>query len=137
MADRKSIIQTLSDFSKKIQAMSQVAEVTFQKETSAMKSLQTYINQQEEERQKYLQSRLTEYMTPITQDIEADEENLMKAYNLFLKLHEINKTDGDSTTHLKSYLLTSPICRKTEYIASFPSENFSLFQGISPSHKAV
>ena len=128
MADRKSIIQTLSDFSKKIQAMSHGAEVTFQKETSAMKSLQTYINQQEEERQRYLKSRFSEYLNPITQEIEADEENLMKAYRLSLKLQEINKTDGDSSTHLKSCLLTSPLCRKSEYIAACPSESFSLLR---------
>ena len=127
MADRKSMIQTLNDFSKKIQAMSLGAEFSFQKETSAMKSLQNQINQHEEDRLSYLQSRFSEYLNPVTQDIEQDEENLMKAYHLFLKLQELNKTDGNSATHLKSYLLTSPLCRKSEYTA-LPSESFSLLR---------
>jgi hypothetical protein len=33
-----------------------------------------------------------------------------------------------SSTHLKSCLLTSPLCRKSEYIAACPSESFSLLR---------
>ena len=127
MAEKRSMIQTLNEFSQKIQALSQGAEVSFYEKISDSSKLQAQINQHEEERFTYLQSRFSEYLNPLTQDVEQDEENLMKAYQLFLKLQELNKTDGDSATHLKSYLLTSPLCRKSEYTA-LPSESFSLLR---------
>ena len=92
MADKKSMIQSLNDLSQKIKAMSNGAEVRIQSDSSAMKNLQTQINQQEEERLKYLQSRLSDYFEPLTQDIEKDEEDLLKAYNLFCQMMELNKT---------------------------------------------
>lgn len=128
MADKRSMLQALNDISQKIKAMSNGAEVAFNSEPSAMKNLQAQINQHEEERLKYLQSRLSDYFDPLTQDIEKDEEDLLKAYNLFIQLMEVNKTAGDNTTHLKSYLLTSSICRKSEYTSELPSENFSLLR---------
>ncbi len=127
MAEKRSMIQTLNEFSQKIQALLQGAEVSFYEKISDSSKLQTQINQHEEERLSYLQSRFSEYLNPLTQDVEQDEENLMKAYQLFLKLQELNKTDGDSATHLKSYLLTSPLCRKSEYTV-LPSESFSLLR---------
>ena len=132
MADTRpgklSIVQTLNAFSQKIKAMADGAEFTFQTAASDMTKLQAQINQQEAERFKNLQGRFSEYLNPMTQAIEQDEENLMKAYQLFLKLLELNKTDGDSSTHLKSYMLTSPLCRKSEYTGSVPSENFCLLR---------
>ena len=128
MADKRSMLQSLNTFSQKIKAMSNGAEFTINSEASAMKNLQAQINQQEEERLKYLQSRLSEYFEPVTQAIEKDEDDLLKAYNLFIQLMELNKTAGDNTTHLRSFLLTSPICRKSEYTAELPSESFSLLR---------
>lgn len=128
MADKRSMLQTLNDFSLKIKAMADGAEFSMQSGTSDMKKLQSQINQQEEEHLKNLQLRFSEYLNPLTQEIEQDEENLMKAYQLFLKLLELNKTDGDSVTHLKSYLLASPLCRKADYTAGIPSESFSLLR---------
>ena len=128
MADRKSMLQTLNDFSKKMHAMAQGAEVSFQKEASSMENLQTQINQQEEEHIKSLQSRFSEYLNPVTQDIEKDEDDLIKAYKLFCQLVELNQTAGDKTTHLKSFQLTSPLCRKAEYTSAVPSESFSLLR---------
>lgn len=86
------------------------------------------INQQEVDRLTSLQTRFSEYLDPVTQAIEKDEEDLLKAYELFVKLVELNKTAGDNSTHLKSIQLTSPLCRKPEYTAEFPSENFSLLR---------
>ena len=128
MAEKASIIKSLNDISQKIKAMSKGAEFTFHAEPSQMKNLQSQINQQEKERLEYLRSRISDFFEPVTQDIENDEEDLLKAYKLFCQLFELNKTAGDKTTHLKSFLLTSPICRKPEYTAAYPSENFSLLR---------
>ena len=106
MADRKSMIQTLNDFSKKIQAMSLGAEFSFQKETSAMKSLQNQINQHEEDRLSYLQSRFSEYLNPVTQDIEQDEEYI----NQFVDNPEntlfISALDGDGIDKINEIIDT-------------------------------
>ena len=128
MVDKKSMLQALNDFSQKIKTMSNGGQVTLNPEPSAMKNLQTQINQQEEDRLTSLQTRFSEYLDPVTQDIEKDEEDLLKAYELFVKLVELNKTAGDNSTHLKSFQLTSPLCRKTEYTAELPSESFSLLR---------
>ncbi len=128
MADKKSMLQALNAFSRKMKTMSDGGQVTFHSEPSAMKNLQLQIKQQEEERIEALQTRFSEYLEPVTQAIEKDEEDLLKAYELFTQLLALNKNAGDNTTHLKSYQLTSPLCRKPEYTAEFPSENFSLLR---------
>ena len=128
MADKKSMLQALNAFSRKMKAMSDGGQVTFNPEPSAMKNLQTQINQQEEDRLSYLQSCFSEYLEPVTQAIEKDEEDLLKAYKLFIQLVELNKTAGDNLTHLKNFQLTSPLCKKSEYTAELPSESFSLLR---------
>ena len=128
MADKKSMLQALNAFSRKMKTMSDCGQVTLNQEPSAMKKLQTQINQQEEDRLASLQARFSEYLDPVTQAIEKDEEDLLKAYELFVKLVELNKTAGDNSTHLKSFQLSSPLCRKPEYTAELPSENFSLLR---------
>ena len=128
MADKKSIAQTLNEFSRKITAMSNGAEFRVNAESNRMKNLQAQINLQEEERLNYLKARFSEYLEPITQNIEEDEEALMKAYSLFCQFNELNQNAGDRTTRLKSLSLMSPLCRKTEYTSELPSENFSLLR---------
>lgn len=128
MADKKSMLQSLNAFSQKMKTMSDGGQVTLNQEPSVMKNLQAQINQQEEERIEALQTRFSEYLEPVTQAIEKDEEDLLKAYELFIQLVELNKTAGDNSTHLKSFQLTSPLCRKTEYTAELPSESFSLLR---------
>lgn len=120
MADNKTILQTLQAFSQKLEDFSQRGGVrisTQDEEYTNLKNLQNQINQQEEEKREELRSQFQEFLMPVTQDIEKDEENLLKAYNLFCQLKELNETAGDRQTHLKSLALSSPICHKSEYTA--------------------
>ena len=120
MAERKSISQTLQDFTQKLEEFSQSGGIIIQNtdsETQRLKNLQDTINQQEEERKQTLRSQFQEFVMPVTQDIEEDEENLLKAYNLFCQINELNETSGDHQTHLKSLCLSSPLCHKSEYTA--------------------
>ena len=54
-------------------------------------------------------------MNPVTQEIEQDEGNLIKAYDLYCKLLEACDSVGDSGTALKDFSLTSPLCKRVEY----------------------
>ena len=118
MADTKTISQTLLDFSKKLNDFSERGGVRITQadsESGKLTKLQNQINQQEEEKMAQLRSQFQEFTMPVTQDIEKDEEDLLKAYNLFCQLKELNETAGDRQTHLKSLALSSPICHKSEY----------------------
>ena len=118
MADNKTILQTLQDFSKKFEDFSQRGGVRISQpdeETKNLKNLQEQINQQEEERITQLTLQFQEFVMPKTQDIEEDEENLTKAYELFCQINELTEKSGDNKTRLKSLALTSPLCHKAEY----------------------
>ena len=118
MAENKTILQTLQAFSQKLDDFSQRGGTRIESqddEHANLKNLQNQINQQEEEKMAQLRSQFQEFTMPVTQDIEKDEEDLLKAYNLFCQLKELNETAGDRQTHLKSLALSSPICHKSEY----------------------
>ena len=118
MTEKKSITETLQKFSKKLQEFSEREGIRIPQpdsETQKLAKLQTKINQQEDERRLQLRSQFQEFLMPMTQDIEKDEEDLLKAYELFCQLKSLNEQTGNRQTHLKSLSLTSPLCHKTEY----------------------
>lgn len=128
MLERKNITLTLAEFSKKIMAFNKGAEVYIRENTSAIKNLQEKIREEEKDRINYLKARFAEYLEPVTKEIEEDEENLIKAYNLFCQINEIMEKMPDHTTHLKSLLIASPLCHKSEYTSELPSEDFSFLR---------
>lgn len=125
MSEPSNIKNLLTDFSKKLNALSEGADVRVNAAPSATDKLQEQINLQEQERITLLRARLGEYIAPMTQDIEEDEENLIKAYKLYCQANELNKTAGDRTTHLKDLTLTSPLCQKSEYTTDSLDNRFA------------
>ena len=125
MSDSSTIKNLLADFSQKLSAISEGADVRVNTELSATDKLQEQINLQEAERITLLRARLGEYIAPLTQDIEEDEENLLKAYKLYCQANELNQTAGDRTTHLKNLTITSPLCQKSEYTSDSPLNRFA------------
>ena len=121
----ENIKELLADFSGKLNALSEGADVRVNAAPSATDRLQEQINLQEAERTTLLRARLQEYISPMTQDIEEDEENLLKAYKLYCQANELNQTAGDRTTHLKSLTLSSPLCQKSEYTTDSPLNRFA------------
>ena len=115
-SDTKSVSQALADFSEKfanfVAAGQNGASVKIE---SPLKSLQDQINERESERASLLRRQFLEYVSPLTSDIEEDDEALLKAYKLYCQLAELNETAGDATTHLRDFSITSPLCRKSEY----------------------
>ena len=117
MSDSKqSVSQALADFTSKFARFStDPAAAESLKVESPLKSLQDQINERESERADLLRRQFLEYVSPLTSDIEDDEESLLKAYKLYCQLVELNSTAGDATTHLRDMTITSPLCRKNEY----------------------
>ena len=115
-ADTKSVSQALADFSQKFARFAADPQaVEGLKVESPLKSLQDQINERESERVSLLRRQFLEYACPMTSDIEEDEEALLKAYKLYCMLVEANEAAGDTTTHLRDFSITSPLCRKNEY----------------------
>ena len=116
-ADTKSVSQALADFSEKFTRFAADPQAVEElKVESPLKTLQDQINERETERVSLLRRQFLEYACPMTSDIEEDEEALLKAYKLYCMLVEANEAAGDTTTHLRDFSLTSPLCRKSEYI---------------------
>ena len=122
MSDSKSntgtISQALADFTSKFarfKAGEGESEQASIKVVSPLKSIQNQINERESERAALLRRQFLEYVSPLTADIEDDEEALLKAYKLYCQLVELNTTAGDAGTHLRDISITSPLCSKSEY----------------------
>ena len=83
------------------------------------KILQEEINRREQERSEMLRHKFEGFLEPRTPDIEEDEENLLKAYELFCKVNEISETINQDATKAKARLRTmeisSPLCRRDDY----------------------
>ncbi len=83
------------------------------------KMLQEEINRREEERTQMLRKRYQDFLEPPTPDIEEDEENLLKAYELFCKVNEITQTinqdPSKAKVRLRSMEIASPLCRRDDY----------------------
>ena len=83
------------------------------------KMLQEEINRREEERTQMLRKRYLDFLEPRTPDIEEDEENLLKAYELFCKVNEISETINQDSSKAKARLhsmeIASPLCRRDDY----------------------
>ena len=105
----------VSDFSEKYSRAKLEGTAEDARIVSPLEPVQEKINDYENERIEKIQKQLLEFFEPLTQDIEEDEENLVKAYKLYCQLMELNEAQGDSETHIKDFSITSPLCKKTEY----------------------
>lgn len=115
-SDTKSVSQALADFSEKFARFAADPQaVEGLKVESPLKTLQDQINERESERALVLRRQFMDFVSPLTSDIEDDEEALLKAYKLYCQLVELNETAGDAATHLRDFSITSPLCRKSEY----------------------
>lgn len=131
MSDEKTnkgtISQALADFTNKFarfKAGEDGLEQDAVKVVSPLKSIQNQINERESERAALLRRQFLEYISPLTADIEEDEEALLKAYKLYCQLVELNNTAGDAGTHLRDISITSPLCRKSDYTKTDGSFSF-------------
>ncbi len=117
MSERNNPIQALNAFSKKFAKMSDEALDTQPTPVSKDKKLQDEINEREADRETFLRRRFEDFVEPRTQDIEEDEENLIKAYDFFCKLTEFceHEKSENQNTKLRTMELSSPLCKKADY----------------------
>jgi len=117
MAEKRNLAQAVAAFSKKFSKLNDDDKEEQQPPLSKEKLLQDQINQRESEREEELRHRFSDFMEPRTQDIEQDEENLLQAYDLFCKLKEVCELNikEKSTARLRSFEITSPLCKRDDY----------------------
>ncbi len=117
MSEKRNLAQTVAAFSKKFSKLSDEDKELQEPPVSKEKLLQEEINLRETEREEELRRRFSDFMEPRTQDIEEDEKNLLQAYELFCKLNEVCETAAkeNSTARLRSFEITSPLCKRDDY----------------------
>ena len=117
MADNqsKSVGGALKDFAAKFSRARKEGSLDEVKVESELKPLQESVEEYETRRIDTIKKQFDDFMNPVTQEIEKDEENLIKAYELYCKLVEACESAGDSGTMLRDYSLTSPLCKRVEY----------------------
>ena len=81
MADIKSMSSIISNFSKKFSQFNKTENREIICKKSPDKILQEKITASENERKLKLQKDFSAYLNPVTQDIESDEEFLLKAFD--------------------------------------------------------
>ena len=115
MADIKSMSSIISNFSKKFSQFNKTENREIIRKKSPEKILQEKITASENERKLKLQKDFSAYLNPVTQDIESDEEFLLKAFELFRQISAVTEKYSDGKTHLVDIKISSPICSKSEY----------------------
>ncbi|MGN0739868.1 MAG: hypothetical protein ACI4LX_06825 [Treponema sp.] len=115
MADTKSMSKIISNFSKKFSQFNKSENREIVRQKNPDRILQEKITASENERKLKLQKDFSAYLNPVTQDIESDEESLLKAYELYRQIFEVTQKFSDGKTHLADIKITSPICTKSEY----------------------
>lgn len=111
------MLKFMKDFSDKLSKFNESGQNERCKPLSNAQILQQKINIMEKERKQKLSSILNSYMDPFSRDIEEDEENLQKAYELFLAVFEANEKTGSGETRLLDFSIKSPLCAKDEYVS--------------------
>ncbi len=117
MSERKSLAQSIAAFSKKFDKLEEADKEFREQPLSKEKLLQDEIIRREEEREEELRRRYSDFLEPRTQDIEKDEEDLLKAYELYCRLDELCQAAAKegSNARLRSMEISSPLCRRDEY----------------------
>ena len=117
MAEKRNLAQAVAAFSKKFAKLSDDDKELQQSPVSKEKLLQDQIKERESEREEELRRRFSDFLEPRTQDIEEDEENLLQAYELFCMLKEVCELNikEKSTARLRSFEITSPLCKRDDY----------------------
>lgn len=117
MSERNNPIKVLNAFSRKFAKMSNDALDAQPAPVSKDKKLQDEINERETDRRSFLCHRFEDFAEPRTQDIEEDEDNLIKAYDFFCKLVEFceNEKSENQNIKMRTMELSSPLCRKADY----------------------
>ena len=106
---------SLKDFTAKFSRAKKEGSLDDVKVESELKPVQDSVEEYEARRIDAIKKQFDDFMNPVTQEIEQDEENLIKAYELYCKLVETCDAAGGNGTTLRDFSLTSPLCKRVEY----------------------
>lgn len=116
--ETKLIKTSLKDFTAKFSRAKKEGSLDEVKVESELKPVQDSVEEYEARRVDAIKKQFDDFMNPVTQEIEQDEENLIKAYELYCKLVETCQVAGGNGTSLRDFSLTSPLCKRGEYTSS-------------------
>ncbi len=117
MSEKKNLAQSIAAFSKKFDKLDEETKELQQLPRSKEKILQEEINRREDERAEALRLQFQDFLEPRTQDIEADEKSLLKAYELHCIIRAIcqEAKESGSDARLRSMEIVSPLCHRDDY----------------------
>ncbi len=109
------ISDTINAFTKKMSKLKNSSDNPQVLVSSENQKVQNLVTSLEEERCYKILKNYNLYKNPVNQQIEEDEENLLKAATLYEHILSLEDSLGDCNTHLKDLRLTSPLCYKNDY----------------------
>lgn len=117
MSEKKTLVESLQKFSQKFSKLTSDEQENAELPQSESKILQEEINRAEKTRIETLQKTFNEFVNPVTQEIEKDEESVVLAYKLFVQVKALNESSENvaALARIKSVVITASICSKTEY----------------------
>ena len=78
-------------------------------------SLKEKLSASEEERLSKIREKFSHYQLPLSKEIEEDELSLLKAYELFTKVTDLNDSVRSKTTFIEKFTIASPLSKKSRY----------------------
>lgn len=123
---RQTVGQAFDDFAKKFRRSSQFSDGSKPNIIYEDDLVQKKINATEDAFRKTVVSSYAKYLNPFkvygrnsaqAKEISEDEENLVRAYNLFKAVKEANLSYGTDDTFIKTSKISSPLTSKNIYTA--------------------
>lgn len=111
--EKQSVSKAFGAFSKKLKAFV-ASEGEDPKFESGSSLLQERIKEREAVRYNNIVSYYKKFTTPDA-SIAEDQENLLKAYNLYKGLRTLNQQAGDQNSFIKASEIISPLTQKARY----------------------
>ena len=124
MAEKMTAGQAFSAFAKKFARSTQAQDNSALEVFHEDSFLQQKINAKEQDYNAAILSSYAKYLNPFrilgknsrqAELISLDEKNLLKAYNVFKAVREINATVGDTSTFIKTDKVESPLVLQEAY----------------------
>ena len=78
-------------------------------------SLKEKLSASEEERLSKIREKFSHYQLPLSKEIEEDELSLLKAYELFIKVRDLDASVRSRTTFIEKTVISTPITKKSRY----------------------
>ena len=84
---------------------------------SSSAKIKEKISSSDEEHVQKIINKYNQYQLPLSKEIEEDELSVLKAYELFSRIRELNSSLGTKKTFIEKIRIASPVAEKQEYVS--------------------